>query len=207
MIDHHLQPLMHAVLRRPARRLRDAGVDADRITLAGFAAGVAGVIAIAAGLPWLGLALVLLNRVMDGLDGEVARLGPPSDRGAFLDIVADFLFYALVPLGFALADPAANALAAAILIASFMGTGTSFLAFAIVAAKRGRRAEGFPHKGIYYLGGLTEGAETVALFCAMCLWPDRFAPLAIGFAALCAITTVTRWMQGWHAFAPDKTEG
>lgn len=204
MIDSHLQPLMRAVLLPPARWLRAAGVGADQITLAGFAVGAAGALAIAAGLTGVGLALVLLNRIMDGLDGAVARLGTPSDRGAFLDIAADFLFYALIPLGFAFADPAANALPAALLIASFMGTGSSFLAFAAIAARRGRRAEAFAHKGIYYLGGLTEGAETMALFIAICLWPDWFGPLAVIFSLLCLITTATRWLQGWHAFGPDE---
>lgn len=204
MIDSHLQPLMRALLLPPARWLRAAGVGADQITLAGFAVGAAGALAIAAGLPGVGLALVLLNRIMDGLDGAVARLGTPSDRGAFLDIAADFLFYALVPLGFAFADPATNALPAALLIASFMGTGSSFLAFAAIAARQGRHAEAFAHKGIYYLGGLTEGAETIALFIAVCLWPDWFAPLAVGFSLLCLITTATRWLQGWHAFGPDE---
>ena len=204
MIDSHLQPVMRALLLPPARWLRAAGVGADQITLAGFAVGAAGALAIAAGLPGVGLALVLLNRIMDGLDGAVARLGTPSDRGAFLDIAADFLFYALVPLGFAFADPATNALPAALLIASFMGTGSSFLAFAAIAARQGRHAEAFAHKGIYYLGGLTEGAETIALFIAVCLWPDWFAPLAVGFSLLCLITTATRWLQGWHAFGPDE---
>ena len=204
MIDSHLQPLMRALLLPPARWLRAAGVGADQITLAGFAVGAAGALAIAAGLPGVGLALVLLNRIMDGLDGAVARLGTPSDRGAFLDIAADFLFYALFALGFAFVDPATNALPAALLIASFMGTGSSFLAFAAIAARQGRHAEAFAHKGIYYLGGLTEGAETIALFIAVCLWPDWFAPLAVGFSLLCLITTATRWLQGWHAFGPDE---
>ena len=204
MIDSHLQPLMRDLLLPPARWLRAAGVGADQITLAGFAVGAAGALAIAAGLPGVGLALVLLNRIMDGLDGAVARLGTPSDRGAFLDIAADFLFYALVPLGFAFADPAANALPAALLIASFVGTGSSFLAFAAIAARQGRRTEAFAHKGIYYLGGLTEGAETMALFVAICLWPDWFGPLAVIFSLLCLITTATRWLQGWHAFGPDE---
>jgi hypothetical protein len=61
----------------------------------------------------------------------------PTDRGAFLDITLDFLFYASIPLAFALADPAANALPAAVLLAAFIGTGSSFLAFAVLAERRG----------------------------------------------------------------------
>ena len=200
MFDALILPVQRRMLHPVAVALVRRRVPADRITLAGFAVGVLAVPALALG--WYGLALLLIlgNRLADGLDGAVARLGSPTDRGAFLDIALDFMFYALVPLGFALADPAANALAAAVLIAAFVGTGSSFLAFAAIAAGRGMRADAFPAKGIFYLGGLTEGAETVALFVAMCLWPHLFAPLALIFAAACAVTTLTRWWQGWRAF-------
>lgn len=204
VIDAALLPLQRRLLLPPARRLVALGVTADQITLVGFLVGLLSLPALAFGLYGLGLVLIALNRVMDGLDGAVARLTAPTDRGAFLDIALDFVFYALVPLGFALADPERNALPAAVLIAAFVGTGSSFLAFASVAAKRNLEAENYPSKGIYYLGGLTEGFETIALFVAVCLVPAWFAGLAYVFAAACAITTVTRWRQGWVALS-DRT--
>ncbi len=204
MIDRYALPPLRRMLAPAAAALHARGVAADRVSLIGFALGLAGSGAVAAGAFQLGLGLILCNRIADGLDGAVARLGTPTDRGAFLDIALDFFFYATVPLGFALADPDANALAAAVLITAFIGTGSSFLAFAAVAAKRGMRADAYPSKGIYYLGGLTEGGETVAVFAAMCLWPDLFAALALGFAALCLITTLTRWLAGWRAFGEDR---
>ena len=203
MIDRFVQPGLRRALHPVARRLAASGVGADAITLAGFVVGMAGVAAIAFGQFALALALILANRLADGLDGEVARLDGPTDRGAFLDIALDFVFYACVPVGFALADPQANALAAAVLIAAFVGTGSSFLAFAAIAARRGMRETDRPAKGVFYLGGLTEGGETIAAFAAMCLWPALFAPIALLFAALCAITTATRWLAGWRAFGPQ----
>ena len=200
MIDALILPAQRRVLHPLALALHRRDVTADSISLAGFGLGILAVPALAFGWFGLALALILLNRLADGLDGAVARMGAPTDRGAFLDIALDFVFYAVVPLGFALADPAANALPAAVLIAAFVGTGSSFLAFAVIAAKRGMRAEDYPSKGIFYLGGLTEGFETIALFVAMCLWPAMFAPLAYVFAAACALTTLTRWLQGWRAF-------
>ena len=95
-------------------------------------------------------------------------------------------------------DPAANALAAAALLASFMGTGSSFLAFAVLAEKRGLTDTALPDKSFYFLGGLTEATETIAVFAAMCLWPSVFAPLAWGFAALCGVTTALRIGWGWR---------
>jgi phosphatidylglycerophosphate synthase len=204
VFDQKLQPILRTVYESPARQLLSRGVSADALTLVGFAIGLAGVGCLAVGAYQPALALVLLNRIADGLDGAVARLAGPTDRGAFLDSTLDFVFYAAVPFGFALADPVANALPAAALLLGFMGAGTSFLAFAAVAGRRGLRSDSFPHKGIYYLGGLTEGGETIAFFVLMCLWPAWFPALAWLFAALCLVTAVTRWVWGWRAFSVAK---
>ena len=202
MFDRALTALIRRPLQAGARGLVALGVSADAVTLLGFALGLGGAAAIALGQPLVGLALVLGSRVLDGLDGAVARLTQPTDRGAFLDITLDFLFYASIPLAFALADPAANALPAAVLLAAFIGTGSSFLAFAVLAERRQLRSEAYPHKGLYYLGGLTEASETLAAFVLMCLWPQGFAVLAYVFASLCAITTAARLAAGWRALKP-----
>jgi phosphatidylglycerophosphate synthase len=202
--DRYLAGPVDRALAPAARALAARGVPADAITVAGFALGLGAAAAAAAGAFGLALGLILANRLCDGLDGAVARIAGPTDRGAFLDIALDFFFYAAAPLGFAIADPDANALAAAALIAGFVGTGSSFLAFAVVAGRRGMASAAYPRKGIFYLGGLTEGAETIAFLIAICLWPAAFAPLAWGFAGLCLVTTVGRWAAGWRAFAPGR---
>jgi phosphatidylglycerophosphate synthase len=120
-------------MARAARGLVRIGVGANAISVTGFAIGMAAAGAIAFQQYLAGLALLLISRLCDGLDGAVARATQPTDRGGFLDITLDFLFYAAIPLGFAVADPAANALPAAVLLAAFIGTGSSFLAFAAVA--------------------------------------------------------------------------
>ena len=198
MLDRAATALLKPVLDRMAARLVRAGVGADGITLAGFALGLAAAAAIALHLPIAGLMLMALSRLCDGLDGAVARQTRPTDRGAFLDITLDFLFYASIPLAFALADPAANALAAAVLLAAFIGTGSSFLAFAALAGQRGIASLAYPEKGLYYLGGFTEATETLLCFTLMCLWPQHFAPLALGFAALCGLTIAARLAAGWR---------
>ncbi len=204
MIDALILPLQHRLLAPAGERLARAGIRADTISIAGFAVGLAGVVAIACGYQLLALPLIAANRLMDGLDGAVARVAGPTDRGAFLDIALDFLFYALVPIGFAVQLPQENALPAAVLIASFVGTGSSFLAFAAIAERRGLSTSAFPAKGLYFLGGLTEGFETIFLFFLMCLLPHWFAPLAYIFAVACALTTLLRWHRGWVAFGPDR---
>ena len=197
MFDRYLLPLQHRLLAAPARWLAARGVGADALTLGGFAIGMAAAALVSQRLYGAALVCIGLNRLLDGLDGALARRNGATDRGAFLDIALDFVLYAAVPFGFALADPAANALAAAALLLSFIGTSSSFLAFSTLAAKRGLAAPAFPNKGIYYLGGLTEASETIAAFAAMCLWPAHFAAIAWVFAALAFVTTLLRWRQGW----------
>ena len=207
MLDRPALALLAPLLHTGARLLRQRGIGADAVTLAGFALGLAAATLIALGWPLAGLALLLASRLADGLDGAVARLGQPTDRGAFLDITLDFVFYASIPLAFALADPAANALAAALLLAAFVGTASSFLAFAVLAERRGLASLACPQKGLYYLGGLTEGFETLAFFAAMCLWPAAFATLAQVFAALCGLTLLARLVAGWRAFGAPQRGG
>ena len=129
----------------------------------------------------------------------MARHATLTDFGGYLDIVCDFIVYAGVAFGFALARPE-NAVPAAFLILSFVGTGTSFLAFAILAAKRGRASEARGRKSLYYLGGLTEGTETIAALVAFCLFPGAFALLAYVFGALCWLTTATRVATAYRSF-------
>jgi hypothetical protein len=87
------------------------------------------------------------------------------------------------------------------LLTAFVATGSSFLAFAALAAQRGLHNPQYPEKSFYFLGGLTEATETLVVLCAMCLWPAYFAPLAYGFAALCFITWLGRIAAGVRVLA------
>jgi len=201
MLDRFITPLISAPVNAAATVLVRAGVGANTVTIVGFAIGIVAAILIANGAYIAGAIALFSSRICDALDGAVARQTQATDAGGFLDITLDFLFYASIPLAFALADPSANALAAAVLLAAFVGTGSSFLAFAVMAAKRGLSNVAVPNKSFYFLGGLTEATETLGFFAAMCLWPQYFAVLAYGFSALCAITIATRIGWGWKAFS------
>ena len=198
MLDRFATALLRPAVTAGARGLVRAGVGANAVTLVGFALGLWAAWLITQQQYLEGALVILLSRLCDALDGAVARLTQPSDAGGFLDIALDFLFYAAIPLAFAVANPAANALPAAVLLASFIGTGSSFLAFAVMAEKRGLTDTALPGKSFYFLGGLTEATETIAVFAAMCIWPEHFAVLAYGFAALCAITTGMRVWWGYR---------
>jgi len=197
MLDRHLHPRLKPVLNQLVARLDKPGITPDGITLIGFAIGVLALPFLALGWYFPALVAVLLNRLLDGLDGALARRRGLTDAGGFLDIALDFLFYALVPFGFALADPINNALPAAWLLFAFIGTGSSFLAFAALAAKHDIDNPGYAHKSFYYLGGLTEGTETLLMFALCCLFPAQFALLAWVFGTLCWLTTATRIWSGY----------
>ncbi|MCW5651467.1 MAG: CDP-alcohol phosphatidyltransferase family protein [Ramlibacter sp.] len=203
MLDRHAAALIQPAVDALANRLAHHRVTANQLTVAGFVMGLVAAVLIAKGAHMAGTAAIFLSRLCDALDGAVARRTQPTDQGGFLDIALDFLFYASIPLAHALADPTHNALPAAVLLAAFLGTGTSFLAFAVMAAKRGMTSTAWPDKSFYFLGGLTEATETLAFFTAMGLWPQHFGPLAYTFAGLCAVTTAMRIGWGWRAFRPD----
>jgi len=199
MLDHIVRPYIDPPLNRAGRILAYAGVSANTVTLGGFAVGLAAMPAIGTGHYLIGLALLLVNRLSDGLDGAVARVRGPTDLGGYLDIVCDFILYSGWAFAFALADPA-HAIPAAFLMLSFMGTGSSFLAYAIFAAKRGISTEIRGSKSLYYLGGLTEGTETIMVFVLFCLAPQYFVIMAYAFAAACWVTTASRILAAAKSF-------
>ena len=112
----------------------------------------------------------------------------------FKDLAFDFIFYAMIPFSFALYDPA-NAQAACFLVVSFFSTAVSLLAFSTMAEKRGLSSQDRGVKSLYFLGGLTEGAETTVLLLAMTVSSEWFVYYAYGFGVLCWITAATRVLE------------
>ena len=200
MLDSAMRRLIDPPLNATGRALARAGIGANSVTLAGLALAVATAVAIAQGAMAWALALLAANRIVDGLDGAVARATRLTDAGGYLDSVCDYVFYAAVPLAFAWQAPATNALPAAALLASFLLTAASFLGFATLAAKRGLDSQAQGRKSFYYSRGLIEGTETIAAFALMLLWPGHFATLAWGLAALCLLTALLRTAAAWRTF-------
>ncbi len=191
MLDSRIRPLIDPPLNAIGKRMARAGITANQVTLAGAAIGIGAGVAIGYRYYLLGLALLLLSRILDGLDGAVARATKQSDFGGYLDIVGDFAFYVAVPLGFGFAA-SANLPYAMILIASFTLTGISFLAYAVMAAKAGRETDAHGKKSFFYNTGLAEGTETITAFVLMCLMPQYFTVIATVYAAMCVITVIQR---------------
>jgi methionine-R-sulfoxide reductase len=199
MFDSRLRPIVDPASDFLGQRCAHLGLKANTVTLIGGGVGVVAFLCLCFGYFNLALGFIVVNRILDGVDGAVARHDGATDLGSYLDIVFDFIFYALIPLGFAIANPDYT-LPAAVLITSFVGTGSSFLAFAVLAEKRGMSTDIRGRKSIYYLGGLTEGTETIAVFVLMCLWPQYFALFAYIFAILCCITAASRIYWAFQCF-------
>lgn len=199
-----IRPHIDKPLARVATHLVRWQISANSVTAMGFLLGMGAAGLIASGQFVPGLVLFLVSRVLDGLDGAVARQTRLTDLGGYLDITLDFIVYASMVLGFALADPARNALAAAFLTTSFMAPAATFLAYAIFAAKRGITTEIRGRKSMYYLGGLTEGFETILTLSLMCLLPYWFPVIAVVYALMCWITGGTRIAAAVQAFSSDE---
>ncbi|PSJ60455.1 CDP-alcohol phosphatidyltransferase family protein [Pseudaminobacter soli (ex Li et al. 2025)] len=200
MLDGWARRRIDPVLNVMGKGLAQAGISANSVTLAAFGVGVLAAAAIAFGWFLTGLALLLVSRLGDGLDGAIARFKGKTDFGGYLDIVLDFAFYGAIPLGFVLADPATNAVAGAVLLLSFYVNGSSFLAYAIMAEKRILLGEVRGDKSLIFSTGLAEATETLIVFVAFCLFPGWFAQIAYVFAALTFYTALSRIVLASRSF-------
>ena len=195
MLDRFLLPIAQRALKPIVNQCVKYKVSANQITVIGFIIGMLSAVFIVNQFYLLGLVCIVLNRVCDGLDGEVARQTKPTQAGAFLDIVLDFIFYQAVVFAFAFSDPQFTFWAVCLML-SFVGTGTSFLAFSIFAQKNNIEKQHYPNKGIYYLTGIAEGTETILFFIVCCIWPEYFNWFAAVFCLICWQTTVFRVVYG-----------
>lgn len=195
MLDPVLRRLIDPPLDRAGAWLARAGMTANAASLAGLAVGLLAVPLLAGQFYGAALAAILLNRLIDGLDGAIARHYQPTAFGGYLDILCDMAFYAAVPVGFALAAPG-NALWAAILLASFVCTSSSFLGRAVLASLRAEPDDGRRgRKSFFHAAGLVEGSETILAFVLFCLFPSTFPWLAGTFALFCFVTAAGRLLD------------
>jgi phosphatidylglycerophosphate synthase len=192
MLDARIRLLIDPALNVVGRTLSACGVTANTVTLVGLGFGALAAVAIALGVFWAGLILLLVSRIADGLDGAVARASVKTDFGGYLDIACDFLFYGLIPMAFVWYDPTGNGAAGAWLLTSFYFNGASFLGYAILADRYGKTTSAQGQKSLYYSNGILEGAETIVFFVLLCLFPTYFVIGAWVFGGLCFLTASLR---------------
>lgn len=194
MIDRALRTSKDRLLG-PITRLAAGRVSPGWITTLSLAGGIGGGVAAGFGLRWQAVAVWLLGRAFDGLDGAVARDGDrQSDLGGYLDMMADTVGYAAVPIGIATAQgDIAVWTWCAVLLATFYANTMSWTYLAAIAEKRGIGAgQTGERTTIHMPTGLIEGAETIVLFVLMLSFPDVASGWFLTMAALVAVTVVQR---------------
>ncbi len=198
MFDARLRPLLDGPLSRTAAVLDRPAITPDRLTLLGLVLGLA--CAVASALAWWPAAVVLwlLSRLADGLDGPLARRRGPRDAGAggFLDITCDFVVYGATVVGVGLGAGGPLWPFLLVLLAYYVN-GTAFLAFSSIAERAGRRID--DGRSLSFLGGLAEGAETIAVHTLWLVLPFWAPQIALGWAALVAVSAAQRVVAGYRA--------
>lgn len=202
MLDSTIRPIIDPPLNKVATLFKQSNITGTHITLAGFGFGLASCAMMFTGDYMIALGLLILNRLCDGLDGAVARArGESSDFGGYLDIMLDFIIYALFPFAAGLGIGTMESITvSAFILFSIIGTGVSFLAYAIICAKRGLETSHQGKKTFYFSNGLMEGTETIIVMMLMCLLPQYFIMIGTIFGVLCVITTAMRIRMAYHVF-------
>jgi phosphatidylglycerophosphate synthase len=194
MLDEELREGGKPLYKFPAHILADRGVTGNSLTATSLGIGALCLVAIAFGLNTMALVLWLLNRLFDGLDGEVARLrGESSEFGAFVDIVADFFVYGGFVVALAVQHPDSR-LALVVLFFAYYVNGTVFLALSGILERLKR--ERLTERGLHFRRSLTEGFETIVAGTLFLLLPEHVSIIAWIFAAMVFISAAQRLWDG-----------
>ena len=199
MFDRYLRDVKDRLLA-PLARLLGPAVSPDAVSWAACAVGLAGAFAVASGAAEWGLALWIANRVLDGLDGTLARVhGRTTQFGGYLDIVLDFVVYAAIPIAIALAGGTqALAMAGMLLVASFFVNAASWMYLAAILEQRREGAAARSEATTIIMPpGLVAGTETVIFYTALLVFPAHQLWLFKTMAALVLVNVVMRlvWAQ------------
>lgn len=206
MIDAPLRRVLNRPLAMLAGAVDVPWVTPDRLTVAGLVIGVSS--AGLAAMQWWGLALGawLVSRLLDGLDGALARRrrsqnpqAKASEAGGFLDITADFVVYGTTVLGVAVGVTVGFGAPwwpfLAVLLAYYIN-GATFLAFSSIAERTGRQVE--DGRSLSFLGKVAEGTETIVVHSVWLILPDFAWQVAIGWAVVVTISAIQRMIAGYR---------
>lgn len=195
MLDKELRKLKDAALI-PVARLIGQRIHPIVITIFGFLVGAAAVVFLYYGHFLTALWLWAANRILDGLDGLVARYADKkTDLGGFLDIVADFFIYAAIPLSFAAgAGGAEYYRIAAILLGAFYVNASIWMSVSALLEKH-NCADESRQTSMQMPRGVVEGFETIIFYTLMFLFPSYFILIAVIMSAMLGVGILLRLFQ------------
>ncbi len=194
MLDTIARPLKNRLLQPIASRLADR-VHPGVITLASALFGILAAVAVAEGRFDAGLLAWTVNRILDGLDGAVAREGGrQSDFGGYVDILADFMVYGAIPIGVAIHFATAESwLATSVMLATFYVNSASWMYLSALLEKRsagvGKTGE---ETSIAMPDALVGGTETLLLFTSFLVLPAFASRIFWLTAILTALSILQR---------------
>ena len=184
---------------RPTRALQRLGVSPNQVTVAAMAIGLVAALLVARGHLRVGAAVWVVGRVLDGLDGLLARAsGRTTLFGGFLDISLDMLAYSAMAIGFAQAMPADRPLWMLVLAGYVMAI-TTTLALSSLLERAGRSLGG--NRSLQFTAGLAEGGETTFVYVAIALLPGWSDAILAAWIALLAATMLARGALAWRVLA------
>lgn len=188
MFDEQMRLTKDTVFNPLARLL--AGLSPWVFSGLGLVAGIAAALALWQQAYGVGFSLWFLNRVFDGLDGAVARIrGTQSDLGGYIDIIVDFVVYALIPVGLVLGRSSAAAhLSLIFLLCTYYVNGASWMYLAAILEKRNlRHADRLTT--ITMPAGIIGGTETIIFYTLFIIFPGQI-PWLFGLFGLLIILTI-----------------
>lgn len=209
MFDTSVRRVLDRPLSLVAKSIDRPHVSPNRLTLLALGTGLASATASAGRLWWWALGLWLFSRVLDGLDGSLARrrrsaqgaseTSNVSESGGFLDITADFAVYGVTVVGVAIGATAqydAPWWPFLLVLLAYYLNGTAFLAFSSIAERTGRqRVDG---RSLNFLGGIAEGTETIVVHSLWLLAPSLAGQIATVWAVVVGVSAVQRIVSGFR---------
>jgi phosphatidylglycerophosphate synthase len=200
VFDHNLRQVKDRVGAPIALRL--GRLSPNIVTFVAFFVGLGSAALAAGGLYIWALVFWAINRLLDGLDGLIARVHHrQSDLGGYLDIVMDHVIYAAVPIGMVIGTPSAvHHLALAFMLAAFYVNSASWMYLVAILEKRNAR-ENDQVTSIVMPAGLIGGAETIIAYCLFLLFPSWMGVLFSLFGILVLLTTAQRLIWAWRNFS------
>lgn len=191
MFDANVRRRLRPILTPVAVQLARLGVTPNAVSATGGAVGIGAGVMIARGFVASGIAVWLCSRVLDGLDGILARdTNRASAFGGYLDITVDMAAYSAMLLGFAALHPEGGWVWSLILIGYLLVTTTTLA----LSSELERAQAPLPDndRSIQFTPGFAEAGETTAAYVLFALLPQLVVPIAWGWAALCFATVVQR---------------
>ena len=203
MVDRLVRPIKERLFAPLALRVGRL-VHPSLISLASFPLGIAAFWCVLKGMYGVGVVFWLLNRVLDGLDGTVARVtGRQSDLGGYLDIILDFLVYSLLPIAFVIratriaaysgnqGDHLVWALVGLMAVFYVNSAGWMYISALLEKAKQGAALKQ-ETTSVTMPTGIVEGTETLVFYTLFFVFPHLLVYLILAMAILTFLGIIQR---------------